>query len=63
MYQEDYPSLLYATEIGRRITYDPSTIMELAQEFSQNIAFAVDEVSCCTLAANSLKCTKGVLWL
>jgi len=45
VYQEDYPSLLYATEIGRRITYDPSIIMELAQEFSQSIAFAVDEVS------------------
>jgi len=45
VYQEDYPSLLYATETGRKITYTPSNIVELIQPFSQYVMSAVDEVS------------------
>ena len=45
VYQEDYSSLLYATETGRKITYTPSNIVELIQPFSQYVTAAVDEVS------------------
>jgi len=44
VYQEDYPSLLYAAETGRKITYTPSNIVELTQEFSKYILSAPLEV-------------------
>jgi len=45
VYQEDYPSLLYATKTGRKITYNPSNIVELTQPFSQYVTSAINEVS------------------
>ena len=44
VYQEDYPSLLYAAETGRKITYNPSNIAKLTQEFSSLTISAVPEV-------------------
>ena len=45
MYQEDYPSLLMATEIGERITYSPSSYTSLLPKFEQYALSAVDEVN------------------
>ena len=44
MYQEDYFSLLNATEIGRRMTYSPSSAPSLLPTFTNYVTMAIDQV-------------------
>ena len=45
MYQEDYVSLLTATEIPQRISYSPSSFSSLLPSFGDSIGSAVEEVT------------------
>ena len=44
VYQEDYFSLLNATEIGTKITYNPANINTLAHQFESYVTAAIEEV-------------------
>ena len=41
VYQEDYFDLLYITEMGRRITYDPSTAVNELNTFHDRAVAAI----------------------
>ena len=56
VYQEDYPALLMATEIGERITYSPSSYTSLLPKFEQYALSAVDEVKLTPWAHHYLLC-------
>ena len=51
VYQDQYPSLLYATETGRMITAQPSLVTSgIMDQFKSNLINGVSEVSCtCTI--------------
>ena len=44
VFQEDYFSLLNATEIGQRITYSPSSYSNLLPSFTNYVTMAIDQV-------------------
>ena len=47
VYQDQYPSLLYATETGRMITAEPSLVTSgIMDHFKTNLMNGIDEVSC-----------------
>ena len=53
MYQEDYVSLITATELGQRMTYSPPTYSSLLPSFKKYLSEAVLEVT--TLPFNSVQ--------
>ena len=44
VYQEDYKSLLQATETGRRITYSPTDIINIMSDFDTNLKDGIKQV-------------------
>ena len=44
VFQDQYPSLLYANEIPQMITYDPSSIADLMMKFSNYFLAGIKEV-------------------
>ena len=47
VYQDLYPNLLLAVEMGRMITYEPSHIATLAPKFSGYLSTGLNEVCVC----------------
>ena len=47
VYQEDYRGLLNATEVGAKVTYDPSQISMITQPFEGYVIAAKQEVCVC----------------
>ena len=45
MYQEDYASLLNATETGMKITYNPQNIMALTSVFKTDLQDGTKQVN------------------
>ena len=47
VYQDQYPSLLYATETGRMITAQPSLVTTgIMDQFKSNLTNGINEVRC-----------------
>ena len=54
VYQDQYPSLLYATETGRMITAQPNLVTDgIMDQFKTNVMNGLSEVSCTVLIYRS----------